>query len=136
MSILLKSFAFFLLFGLLNCTCTSSANDATVTENYLYYYDSSASASSCLQRQFSNEEVQYGAYKCCYEAADCSVTNNDGDRVTVELKVCAAATKAEYERIDQMVEEGRTQCSNLKIDCSSSSLSYFYLVYLLLLFLF
>ena len=83
MSILLKSFAFILLFSLFNCTCTSSDDDEDVTENYIIYYDKSASASSCHKRQFSDSEVQSGAYKCCYETADCSTTDLEGNKVKV-----------------------------------------------------
>ena len=136
MSILLKSFAFILLFSLFNCDCTSSTDDADVTESYLVYYDKRASESSCPKRQFSESEVKYGAYKCCYETADCYGTDVDGDREDIYLKACVALSKAEYENIAQMAKKGKANCSNFRIECSSTSLSYLYLVYLLLLFLF
>ncbi len=136
MSILLKSFAFILLFSLFNCDCTSSIDDIDVTESYLVYYDKRASESSCPKRQFSESEVKYGAYKCCYETADCYGTDVDGDREDIYLKACVALSKAEYENIAQMAKKGKDNCSNFRIECSSTSLSYLYLVYLLLLFLF
>ncbi len=136
MSILLKSFAFILLFSLFNCDCTSSIDDIDVTESYLVYYDKRASESSCPKRQFSESEVKYGAYKCCYETADCYGTDVDGDREDIYLKACVALSKAEYENIAQMAKKGKANCSNFRIECSSTSLSYLYLVYLLLLFLF
>ena len=132
MSILLKSFAFILLFSLFNCDCTSSIDDIDVTESYLVYYDKRASESSCPKRQFSESEVKYGAYKCCYETADCYGTDVDGDREDIYLKACVALSKAEYENIAQMAKKGKANCSNFRIECSSTSLSYLYLVYLLL----
>ena len=116
MSILLKSFAFILLFSLFNCTCTSSLDDSDVTEGYLIYYDKSASASSCHKRAFNETEVGNNAYKCCYEAADCSTTDEDGDKVKIELNICAAVTKSEYNQISEVVKQGRGDCSILGLN--------------------
>ena len=132
MTILLKSFVFNLLFILINCTC-SSYDILDYTEHAINYIDDNASAKSCPQREFSELEKQYDAYKCCYQEAKCNYTEND-EEITVNYKACAAATKEEYDLIDETIKEGKEKCSDIVIDCPSTSLSYIYL-YLVLLFL-
>ena len=130
--LLLKIFILSLLFIFINCTC-SSYNNLDYTKDEITYIDDDASVKSCPQREFSELEKQYDAYKCCYQEAKCNYTEND-EEIKVNYKACAAATKEEYDLIDETIKEGKEKCSDIVIDCPSTSLSYIYL-YLVLLFL-
>ena len=127
---LLKSFVLSLLMILINCAC-SSYDNLDYTDGEITYIDDDASAKSCPQREFSELEKQYDAYKCCYQEAKCNYTEND-EEIKVNYKACAAATKEEYDLIDETLKEGKEKCSDIVIDCCATSLSYLYLVFILL----
>ena len=137
MAILQKIFIFGLLFSLLNCTCESyddfDLNEQTSTVSYI---DNNASKKTCRKRSFSELEKEYGAYKCCYQRVKCSVTDEDtGEKAYIDFKGCAAATKAQYDTIEERKKALKSYCSEVTIDCFGTSLSNFYLVFILLFLL-
>ena len=100
------------------------------------YIDNNASKKTCSKRSFSEAENQLGAYKCCYERLKCTVTDEDtGEKGHIDFKGCAAATKAQYDTIKQRVKGLKSYCSEVEINCSGTSLSKFYLVFILLFLL-
>ena len=133
MAFLKKVFVFSLLFSLLDCTC-SSYDEFDYSSNELIYIDDSSSAESCRKRQFNENEKKMGAYKCCYQTADCYI-NNDGERVKVNYKACVIATQAQYERLEELIKEERTKCSDFDADCSATALSYLFIIFILLFLL-
>ena len=129
------------LFSLINCTCNSYLRDNS-TENYDFnnifsvnYKDSSASTKECKKRSFSEEEKKYNAYKCCYMKEKCTFKDNDGDTdFTTEFEGCSYLDKKHYDNIKDYIKEGKQYCSKIDVDCSGTSLSYAYLM-LIILFL-
>ena len=132
------------LFSLINCTCTSYYRDNS-TENYDYelnnifsvnYKDSSASTKECKKRSFNQLEQEKNAYKCCYWKEKCTFKDDDDDHhdLTTEFEGCYYLDKKSYDNIKDAIKEGKKYCSKIDIDCSGTSLSYAYLM-LIMLFL-
>ena len=130
------------LFSLINCTCASYLRDnSTIDYDYddifssLKYKDSSASTKECKKRSFNEYEQNDNAYKCCYWKEKCTFKDNDGDTdFTTEFEGCSYLDKKHYDNIKDYIKEGKQYCSKIDVDCSGTSLSYAYLM-LIILFL-
>ena len=137
MAIRQKIFIFGLLFSLLNCTCGSYDDfDLDESSSTMNYVDNNASKKTCPKRSFSEEEIAEGAYKCCYQRVKCQVVDQDtGETGTLDFKGCTFATKSQYDAVKDIVKGYKSLCSEVEINCFGTSLSYFYLVVILLFLL-
>ena len=132
MSILQKIFIFGLLFSLLNCTC-ESYHDFDIEE---IYHDDAASKKSCPKRSFNENEMEFYPYKCCYEKLKCKEKDEDtGEITTIDFKGCSIVTKEVYDHLKQNINVLKSYCSEVDIDCSGTSLSFIYFVFILLFLL-
>ena len=132
MSILQKIFIWGLLFSLLNCTC-ESYHDFDIEE---IYHDDAASKKSCPKRSFNDNEMEFNPYKCCYEKLKCKEKDEDtGEITTIDFKGCSIVTKEVYDHLKQNINVLKSYCSEVDIDCSGTSLSFIYFVFILLFLL-
>ena len=148
MKILQRIFIFSLLFYLLNCTCSSTfiteedfeTKSVEELEEILSekINDSSASVKNCNSRQFSENEISTGNnYKCCFVKGKCTITNSDEDEKKVDnFQYCSPISKSTYNNLDKAIKELKKEkgmCEEFSVECSGSSLSYLYLVFILLI---
>lgn len=126
MSILQKIFIFGLLFSLLNCSCASYHDfDEGGT-----FHDSSASKKTCPKRTFNENEMEFQPYKCCYEKLKCKE-----EGISYDFEGCMFVTKPVYDNIKQNIKIMKSYCSKVEINCSGTSLSFIYFVFISLFFL-
>ena len=148
MKILQRIFIFSLLFYLISCTCYNITYDYSIDnidnieemieKSYYESIDNTASVTNCNNRQFSEDEIKSGNnYKCCFVKGKCTFyDDDDNNKITSNFQNCIAISKSDYEDIDKkkdQVTDINFECSDLSIDCSGSSLSHLYLVFILLI---
>ena len=144
MTILQKILIASFLFSLVNCTCTSYLRDDGSNVDYDYgddfmtglnYKDRSASKKECKKRTFSEEEKEDNAYKCCYAKIKCNYHDSlDDIDVKADYEGCVYIDKNSYDNIKKMIEPYKKNCDKFSINCSGTSLSYAYMM-LIMLFL-
>ena len=142
MTILQKILIANFLFNLINCTCTSYLKDDSVDFVFgngsmtgMNYKDSSASTKNCQKRTFNEAEKSFNAYKCCYVKTKCKYSDFEEETdVKGEFEGCVAIDKNSYDNIKKLKEQYSKNCEKADIKCSGTSLSYAYLM-LIILFL-
>ena len=139
MTILQKILIASFLFSLVNCTCASYLRDDGSNVDYfsngLNYKDSSASTKECKKRTFSEYEKEDNAYKCCYAKYKCNEHDSELDiDIKGEYEGCIYIDKSTYDNIKSSIKIAKQYCSKIDIKCSGTSLSYAYLM-LIILFL-
>ena len=95
------------LYAFINSTCGTEEEDAY---RYRDYKD-------CINRAFSSEEIEEGAYKCCYLEIEYESTNTER-----EVHGCVPLTQAQFENIRQTKRtyEMQTGVEDADIECESS----------------
>ena len=118
-----------ILFSIIYCKCLSDFNYTdyfySFLDNEFNITDNSASVSNCTKRGFSDEEKEYGAYKCCYTEYTCTFKDEDDEEDNViytSSKYCTFVTKESYSIIGKEVDELKKMCSKFKFDCKGNAL--------------
>ena len=85
----------------------------------------------CINRQFSSNEIEDEAYKCCYVEIEFKVENNK-----IEAHGCTPLSQSQYNNIDQAERtfQADLYIEDIDIDCESSfiKLEILFLLYFLL----
>ena len=85
--------------------------------------DSSASVSSCNNRELSYSEIENDVYKCCYLNAYCVMKNEYNENDKYNLKSCYPVTKEMYDSLGVIIEQAKSSgCQTYEIKCNSSYL--------------
>ena len=116
---ILKSIVIFgILVSIINCRCRS-LNEEDDDYDYLNYDDKTASKKNCPKREFSPEEKEKDAYKCCYIQSECNLLD-----VKTTYKGCDYLQKKYYDDIENFKKEAKEvgKCDKLEIDCNGNAL--------------
>ena len=143
MKILKKFLILCLIFSIINCTCAVGEEMDDILDVYgnTSFTDSTANKNNCNNRDLDAQEIEEGAYKCCYFDINCNGTNKDDEYISVYYKGCNIILKEEYKQFDGFIKEYKKgmNCNTFKIQCSGTSISYLgkilYLIFILNLFL-
>ena len=127
-----KIFILVLVFAYISCFCNNNtylSGEISVDEDGLSYIDPTASKNSCINRQLSPEEEEFGKIKCCYLNADCDFTNpdpkdeDDIEKVRITDKYCLPVSQREYDNLKDVKKKYMyLNCKTLDIECNSSYL--------------
>ena len=115
---ILKSIVIFgLLFSVINCRCSSS--DGEEDDDSFNYVDKTASKKNCPKREFSSDEKEDNAYKCCYFETECKPLG-----IKTSYKGCEPVTKTEYDDIKEYIKATKEigNCNKLNVQCSGNAL--------------
>ena len=67
----------------------------------------------------------------CYEELKCKEKDEDtGETTTIDFKGCIIVTKVVYEYLEDNIKVLKSHCSEVDIDCSGTSLSFIYFVFI------
>ena len=121
---------FLVLISLFNIAKLTCSIDLEFDENGNFKEDNPTSADSCIHREFSQDEIKQGAYRCCYLEVEAEI----GDRTYTE-RTCVTLTQREYDDIDDAVDvlDDVDDFEVNELDCKSN---YIVSTLLLLLFIF
>ena len=121
MKILKIIFILSCLFAFINSTCEIIEENSKNFNNY----------KDCINRQFSSNEIEDEAYKCCYVEIEFKVENNK-----IEAHGCTPLSQSQYNNIDQVERtfQADLYIEDIDIDCESSfiKLEILFLLYFLL----
>ena len=124
-----KIFIYVLLFVYISCTCNDLLDFDSIgyaDEDYEVnkFVDSSASVSSCNNRELSSYEIVNNVYKCCYLNKYCELRNEDNEKAKFNLKYCYPVSKQIYDNLRAFIEQekSRSGCQVVEIQCNSSYL--------------
>ena len=108
------------LYAFINSTCGTEEEESNIYRNY----------KDCMNRTFSSDEIEDGAYKCCYLEIEYKTTNTER-----EVHGCAALTQSQYENIDQTERayEMEAGVDDVDIECKSSFIKLGILFFVLFL---
>ena len=95
------------LFAFINSVCEVEEKNSSIYKSY----------KDCVNRQFSSEEIEDGAYKCCYVKIEYIIENTKG-----KFYGCTALTESEYKNVSQAERELESQefINDVDVDCESS----------------
>ena len=95
------------LYAFINSKCGTEEEDSY---RYRDYKD-------CINRAFSSDEIEDGAYKCCYLEIEYKSTNTER-----EVHGCAPLTQSQFENIRQTERtyEMEAGIDDVDIECESS----------------
>ena len=120
MKVLKLFFILSCLYAFINSTCGTEEEDSNIYRNY----------KDCMNRAFSSDEIEDGAYKCCYLEIEYKTTNTER-----EVHGCAALTQSQYENIRQTERayEMEAGVDDVDIECKSSFIKLGILFFVLFL---
>ena len=72
----------------------------------------------------------FNLIKCCYEKLKCKE-----EGISYDFEGCMFVTKPVYDNIKQNIKIMKSYCSKVEINCSGTSLSFIYFVFISLFFL-
>ena len=149
MKILQRIIIFSLLFYFISCACYNITYEFNIDDidkieemmekGHYESIDDSASVTNCNNRQFSEDEIKRGSnYKCCFVKGKCTHYDpDDNKKITTNFQNSIPISKSYYDNIDKDEDEvlgsQYDDCTDLELDCSGSSLSHLYLVFILLI---
>ena len=108
------------LYAFINSTCGTDEEDAYKYRDY----------KDCINRTFSTDEIEDGAYKCCYLEIEYKSTNTER-----EVHGCTPLTQSEFENIRQTERayEIEAGVDDADIECKSSFIKFGILVFAIIL---
>ena len=120
MKILKIIFIILCLFISINSSCATDEDETNKYRNAL----------DCKNKAFDSDEIEVGAYKCCYIEVEYKSLNSER-----ETHGCTALTESQYNNIRQTIRtfEAQTGVYEVDIECKSSYIKYG--LFLIILFL-